>query len=217
MPLQSVSQNEVFTVRVYKLYNQYRWANTYEIVALQDQADTGEVFWRQLADRFVALELSILFQPFQVDRVVISSYVPDGTPYNPTSFISLPYSTFGNRPADTEILPAQICMVVRKNVTYGRDGRNFYRGTVNEANMESGFPEARLNLQHLNAMQSIFSNWYTSFINNTIFRVCLASGVPNPTNVRVVTNFVVEPRVTAKKSNNRYFKRNPGVPEPDGN
>jgi len=44
MPLQSVSQNEVFTVRVYKLYNQYRWANTYEIVALQDQADTGEVF-----------------------------------------------------------------------------------------------------------------------------------------------------------------------------
>jgi hypothetical protein len=216
MPLQSVSTNEVFTVRVYKLYNQYRWANTYEIVAVSDQQNTGETFWRQLADRFASLESSILFQPIQVDRIVISSYVPDGTPYNPTSFISLPYSIFGTRPADVEILPAEICMVVRKNVVYGRDGRNFYRGTINESNMVSGFPSATLNTQHLNAMQNIFSNWYTSFVNNTIFRVCLASGVPQPTDVRIVTNFVVEPRVTSKKSNNRYFKRNPGVPGPGG-
>jgi len=83
MPLQSVSTNEVFTVRVYKLYNQYRWANTYEIVAVSDQQNTGETFWRQLADRFASLESSILFEPIQVDRIVISSYVPDGTPYNP--------------------------------------------------------------------------------------------------------------------------------------
>jgi len=214
MPLQSVSANEVFTVRVYKLFNQYRWANTYEIVAVADQGNTGEVFWRQLADRFTTLEASILFNIIQVDRVVISSYVPDGQPYRPTSFISFPYAIFGNRPSDVEILPAEICMIVRKNVTYGRDGRNFYRGTINEQNLASNFPEARLNTAHLNAIQTIFDNWYTSFVNNTIFRLCLASGVPQPTDVRIVTNFVVEPRVTSKKSNNRYFKRNPGVPAP---
>jgi len=214
MPLQSVSTGEVFTVRVYKLFNRYRFANTYEIVAQQDESGTGEVFWKQLADRFVTLESQLYLNFIQIDRVVISSYVPDGLPYNPTSFISLPYSTFGQTPVSGDIVPANMCMVVRKNVTYGRDGRNFYRGTMNEADLVGGFPEGTLSPNRRNNIQNLFNNWYSGFVNNTIFRVCLASGIPNPTNVRIVTDFVVENRVTSKKINNRYFKRNPGVPEP---
>jgi len=214
MPLQSVSTGEVFTVRVYKLFNQYRFANTYEIVAQQDESGTGEVFWVQIADRFVTLESQLLLNFIQVDRVVISSYAPDGLPYNPTSFISIPYNIFGQTPVVGDIVPANMCMVVRKNVTYGRDGRNFYRGTMNETDLVGGFPEGTLSPNRRNNIQNLFNNWYSDFVNNTIFRVCLASGIPNPTNVRVVTNFVVEARVTSKKINNRYFKRNPGVPEP---
>jgi len=214
MPLQSVSTGEVFTVRVYKLFNQYRYANTYEIVAQQNESSAGEAFWSQLADRFVSLETQLLLNFIQVDRVVISSYVPDGTPYNPTSFITIPYSAFGQTPVVGDIVPANMCMVVRKNVVYGRDGRNFYRGTMNEPDLVGGFPEGTLAPTRRNNIQSLFNSWYSDFVNNSAFLVCLASGIPNPTNVRIVTNFVVENRVTSKKINNRYFKRNPGLPSP---
>lgn len=212
MPLTSVSTGEVFTVRVYKVFNLFRYANTYEIVAQASETNSGEVFWRQVADRFASLESQMLLNFIQVDRIVISSYVPDGQPYNPNSFISLPYNVYGQTPIVGDIVPANMCMVVRKNVTYGRDGRNFYRGTMNEVDLVGGFPEGTLSDNRRNNIQNLFNTWYTDFVNNTIFRICLASGVPTPTNVRLVTDFVVERRVASKKVNNRYFKRNPGVP-----
>jgi hypothetical protein len=212
MPLTSVSAGEVFTVRVYKVFNLFRYANTYEIVAQTSETNSGEVFWRQIADRFASLESQMLLNFIQVDRIVISSYVPDGQPYNPNSFISLPYSIYGQTPIVGDIVPANMCMVVRKNVTYGRDGRNFYRGTMNEGDLVGGFPEGTLSDTRRNNIQNLFNVWYTDLINNTIFSVCLASGTPTPSNVRVVTDFVVERRVASKKTNNRYFKRNPGVP-----
>jgi hypothetical protein len=89
-----------------------------------------------------------------------------------------------------------------------------YRGVLSEKDVVGGFPEARLSTQRRGELQTIFDNFYTAFLQNTIFNVCLASGNPNPTNVRLVNNFVVEERIVSKKSNNRYFKRNPGVPTP---
>jgi hypothetical protein len=214
MPLQSVSTGEVFTVRVYKVFNQYRFANTYEIVAQSSEQNTGETFWNTIAGRFANLESQLVFPFIQIDRVVISSYAPDNQPYNPTSFISLPFNIFGTRQVSGDIAPANLCLVVRKNVTYGRDGRNFYRGNLLESDVVGGFPEASLSPTQKNFLQNLFSNWYTNFINDTIFRLCLASGAPNPTDVRIVTNLVVEGRIASKKINNRYFKRNPGVPNP---
>jgi hypothetical protein len=215
MPLQSVTTGEVFTVRVYKLFNQFRYANTYEIVAKTDANSTSEAYWKNVADRFVHLEKNFHLSFIQIDRVVISSYVPDGTPYNPTSFISIPYNTYGElNISGSDIVPANLCLVVRKNVVFGRDGRNFYRGVMTETQLVGGFPEATVSDAYRNAIQQHFNDWHTIFLNSTNFNICLASGKPNPTNVRIVTNFVVERRVTSKKVNNRYFKRNPGVPEP---
>jgi hypothetical protein len=215
MPLQSVATGEVFTVRVYKLFNQFRYANTYEIVAKADANSTSEAYWTNVANKFVDLEKELHLTFIQIDRVVISSYVPDGLPYNPTSFISIPYSIFGtNNIGGSDIVPANLCMVVRKNVTFGRDGRNFYRGVLVENAVVGGFPEATLAIPQRDYYQNTFNSWYTTFLNSTDFSVCLASGKPNPTNVRLVTNFVVERRIASKKINNRYFKRNPGVPEP---
>jgi len=95
MPLTSVTGGEVFSVRVYKTVGQFMWANTYEIVALTDEGTTGEAFWNNVAQRFVTLEQNMHWGFVKIDRVVISSYVPDGQPYNPTSFISLPAGVFG--------------------------------------------------------------------------------------------------------------------------
>jgi hypothetical protein len=215
MPLQSVTPGEVFTVRVYKAFNQFLWANTYEIVAVNDEPNAGEAFWQNIASKFVTLERLIHFNFIRIDRVVISSYVPDGTPYNPTSFISLPSGQFGDYPVSFEPVPASLCMLVRKNVTFGRDGRNLYRGTIREDDMVGSFPEATLSPTRRTNVQNVFNNFYTDFFTTTIFNVCMASGKPNPTNIRQVTNFVVEAKIVSKKTNNRYFKRNPGVPSPD--
>jgi len=214
MPLQNVTAGEVFTVRVYKTYNLFRWANTYEIVAVNDQNNTGEAFWYEIANKFANLEKTIHLSFCYIDRVVISSYVPDGQPYNPTSFISLPVGVYGDYPVSVEPVPASLCMLVRKNVTYGRDGRNIYRGTLREDDVNGAFPEARLSLSRRNNVQNAFNAFYTDFFTNTIFNICLARGKPQPTDIRQVTNFVVEGNVVSKKPNNRYFKRNPGVPNP---
>jgi hypothetical protein len=216
MPLQSVSTGEVFTVRVYKRTGQFLWANTYEIVAVSSESNTGEAFWTAVANKFVQLERNMHWAFVAIDRVVISSYVPDGTPYNPTSFISLPAGVFGIYQDTFDIVPASICALVRKNVTYGRDGRNLYRGVLSEKDVVGGFPEATLSNQRRTELQNYFNAFYSDFLNDTIFNVCMASGVPNPTNVRIVNNFVVEAKLVSKKTNNRYFKRNPGVPGPDG-
>lgn len=215
MPLQSVTTGEVFSVRVYKTSGQYMWANTYEIVAVGNEGNANEAFWTSIAGAFRVLEQQIHWAFVKIDRVVISSYVPDGQPYNPTSFISLPAGVFGTYQDTFDIVPASLCVLVRKNVTYGRDGRNLYRGVLSEKDVVGGFPEARLSTQRRSELQDIFNNFYTFLLQNTIFNVCLASGNPNPTNVRLVNNFVVEERVVSKKSNNRFFKRNPGVPSPD--
>jgi len=101
----------------------------------------GEVFWNNVAARFVALESQLIFPFIQLDRVVISSYVPDSQPYNPTSFISLPFSINGTRQIVGDVAPANLCLVVRKNVTYGRDGRIFIRGNLLENDIIGGFPK----------------------------------------------------------------------------
>jgi len=216
MSLQNVSVGEVFTVRVYKLFNQYRYANTYEVVATEAASNTSEAYWYELAGRFQGLEAAMHLNFIKIDRVVISSYVPDGQPYNPETFISFPSAFFGQVNYSADIVPANMCVVVRKNVTFGRDGRNFYRGVMTENDLVGGFPEATLSPARRNDLQTLFSAWYTEFINNTPFRICLASGTPNATNVRQVIGFVVESRIASKKINNRYFKRNPGVPSGGG-
>jgi hypothetical protein len=91
-----------------------------------------------------------------------------------------------------------------------------YRGVLSEKDVVGGFPEATLSNQRRTELQNYFNAFYSDFLNDTIFNVCMASGVPNPTNVRIVNNFVVEAKLVSKKTNNRYFKRNPGVPGPDG-
>jgi len=217
MPLTSVTGGEVFSVRVYKTVGQFMWANTYEIVALTDEGTTGEAFWNNVAQRFVTLEQDMHWSFVKIDRVVISSYVPDGQPYNPTSFISLPAGVFGGYADTFDITPASICLLVRKNVTYGRDGRNLYRGTLSEKDVVGGFPEAKLAQQRRTEIQTMFNTFYTSLVTGTIFAPCLASGRPVPTNIRPIINFVVEERLVSKKANNRYFKRNPGVPSGGGN
>lgn len=207
MSLTFVSQGEVFTVRTYKVFGEYGWANTYEIAAREEAESNNLTFWQDIADRFVALEREFHLSFVQFDRVVISTYVPDGQPYNPLSFTAFPYNVNGLANPDSDILPAEACLYVKRDALFGRDGRLLYRGCLHETFTTSGFPRHTLLPARLTQIQGAFNSFYTSFTTGTPFDLVMASGAPLPTNLRPVIGFVVQPRIVYKKANNRYFDR----------
>lgn len=207
MSLQFVNLGETFTVRTYKLTGDYAWANTYEITAREEAESNNQQFWRVVADLFVLLERSIHLTFVQIDRVVISTYVPDGQPYNPTSFLSFPSGIFGQVTPMEAVLPADACIYVRRDAVFGRDGRLLYRGCLHEGLVTGGFPRHSLEETWRSQVQGVFNNWYSAFRGQTVFDVTLVTGVPLPTSVREVVGFTVEPRIVYKKPRNRYFDR----------
>jgi hypothetical protein len=207
MSLQFVADGEVFTVRTYKRTGDFAWANTYEIRAREDAESNNQAFWQNIADRFIALEREFHLNTVLFDRVVISTYIPDGQPYNPVTFTSFPYAVLGLAGLTADQLPADACLYVRRNALFGRDGRLLYRGCLHEGFAEGGFPRHTITTTRQGQIQGAFNSWYAAFRSNTVFDVVMASGVPVPTDIRVVTDFVVERRIVYKKPRNRYFDR----------
>jgi hypothetical protein len=60
----------------------------------------------------------------------------------------------------------------------------------------------------VNTLQSVINNWQSIGLGAE-FRLVMASGFPNVTTVRPVTNLQVSEKMVVKKYNNRYFRRNP--------
>lgn len=107
----------------------YVWTNRHQITAdaglLGDQARLED-----LAGTFATYHTGVLFSPFKVDRVVISTYGPD-LPW-PPGFASIPVNLAGVLSPDSfgEVLPLECVLLVRRNVARGRDGKFFLRGAL---------------------------------------------------------------------------------------
>jgi len=84
MTLATITQGEVLTVRSYKQLGGYLWANNYEVEATQDIANPSTAL-EFLAARIVELERGLHISTVVIDRVTISTYVPDSQPYNPNT------------------------------------------------------------------------------------------------------------------------------------
>jgi len=207
MSLSTILQGEVFTVRTYKQYVGFAWANNYEIEATQDISNPSTEL-EFLANRIVELEKNLHLAGITIDRVTISTYVPDSLPYNPNNVATFPFSVFATRPASSEVLPLELCLFVRRNVNFGRDGRLLYRGCLHEGDMSAAAFRPLLTTAAVNSLQSIINNWRTVGLGNA-FRLVMASGFPAPSNVRPVVGLQVSEKIVVKKYNNRYFRRNP--------
>jgi hypothetical protein len=206
MPIDAVQSGEIFTVRTYKQYVGYGWANTYEVQAAVEPVNSITAI-ESLASAFVALEQEIHLQGITIDRVVVSTYVPDGEPYNPTSFTTIPVSLLGQRAPVGEVLPLELCLFVRRNAGVGRDGRLLYRGCLSENDMAAAAFRPLITSSAQNSFQTIFGTWFTTTFPQAQWNIVLARGLPNPTNVRQVTGFQVSEKMAVKKLNNRYFDR----------
>jgi hypothetical protein len=207
MSLTTILQGEVFTVRSYKQYIGFSWANNYELEAVQDIPNPATEL-EFLANRIALLERDIHLAGVIIDRITISTYVPDSQPYNPNNVASYPLSLAATRPTPAEVLPLELCLFVRRNTNVGRDGRLLYRGCLTEQDMSAAGFRPLLTPSAVTSIQNIINSWNAIGVGNA-FRLVLASGFPAATNVRPVINLQVSEKIVVKKFNNRYFRRNP--------
>lgn len=124
---------ELFTVVVRKHLNaapDKMWRNTYEFY--NRGGGTAEQLL-EIADVTVEFEAMLTLNNATIDQVTISTWVPDDTPYDPMSFVSIPFTTLGALPLGTnQPLDLDVCWYIRRDVSFGRTGKLFFRSALTE-------------------------------------------------------------------------------------
>jgi len=205
MTLANIPQNGVITVRVYKMHGGYSWANNYEVQATENLPNAGFVL-PALADRFVALERPLHSTAVTIDRVVISTYAPDSRPYNPDTLATYSYNVQCQRTSASDLVPLETCLFVRRITELGRSGKLFYRGCLYEADVGVFGFRGILVPNSLSSLRNTVNQWFQQGLGE-LWRLVMASGNPNPTNIRPLLRLEVAERLVFKKLNNRYFRR----------
>lgn len=205
MTVASISQGEVLTVRTYKTYGGVAWANAYEIEALTDLSDPQSEL-EFVANRLALLERQLHGSFVEFDRVIISTFVPDGQPYNPLTFASYPI----NLPCLRNISPSadiQQCLYVRRNVAFGRDGRLLYRFALARAEIEVPQIYPELTSSARTTIQGLINSWVGEGGIGNAFRLVMARQTTAAIEVRPITGLQVVKRLVVKQFNNRYYDR----------
>lgn len=196
---------EVFTIRTVKEYANKVWVNTYEVQVLDPSISTTAL--RQAATTIVAAERDFHNNWVSFIRYVISTYVPDGQPYDPLSFISEPIALQGNRGFVGDNLSLTDCVFVRFGAPTGRPGKRFYRGCLQETDVSFGIDGHTLSNAFRAQVSANLQPLLTGLPSG--LQLCLASGNPTPTVVRPVVSIETAFVSVTKKLNNRYFRRVP--------
>lgn len=217
------ADDELFSVRIYKRLigrPDLVWANTYELRATASEANPSakiQAVCRVLA----AWEAKFHYNNVEFDRAIFSTLVPDGEPYDPGAFASVSVADIvggktlgtGNSP-----LPLNICLLIRKQVSFGRAGRNLYRGALVEQDVSAPAGSAVLDSAPQASIQAAVNGAITGpgiATNTGIFDALNQQGVDLVMagnqlgvagNIRSVLGLSVS-GVVIKPVNNRYFDR----------
>lgn len=212
MTIAAPAQYDVFTARIFKRYNASPtpvWSNTYELQckiasSLEDLVtEVGNI---------VAFEQYLELTNVRFDRMVISSYEPDGEPYDPSSFVTVPLAVLGLNDltggADEQV-PLQVCLFLRREVATGRTGKLLLRGCLEEADIEGSYgsyaltnPSAWITKVATAITDSGLDDQLVGGAGN--YGLVMASGSPSATSVRAITGIVpVDARIT--KFDHRYY------------
>jgi hypothetical protein len=206
-------RSELFTVRVYKHLDiaagQF-WANSYEF-------ETGEgasfADLRAAGQAVVEFERLMSHDTVVFDRVVTSTLVEDGQPYDPEAFISDPLGGLvGNvtSPPTANVLPLQVALFLRREVTTGRTGKLFLRQTVSENDVSGRYGSYVLTdpaaMEARYAAAVGVSNIDSLFASGeSPMNMCMVGGTTTRHIRRINGLTPVDARLI--KYNNRYFDR----------
>lgn len=129
----------LYTVKIFKSWGardaERRWSNTYELESDATSPDgLGDT-----VDALVAAEKIIHANIINFLSATVSTWEPDGTPYNPLSFTTIELEGTGlvNPVPPEDMLDSNVCLVLKYLPTLGRSGRRFYRGCLHEASVQS--------------------------------------------------------------------------------
>lgn len=111
-----------------------RWANTYEVLSIIG-GDTGDLL--ALGMKIVEFERSLHYPAVKFIGLTISTWDEDSVPYNPMAFVSSALTLNGARSPSTSGLGLSSCFSVARVPLYGRLGHLFYRGVLQESDVEA--------------------------------------------------------------------------------
>lgn len=140
MSIVSPTMGETFSVHIFKaltLNPSYVWCNSYELNCVASES------WRTdlmtAAGKLVDFEQALHFDDVTFKKVVVSTWEPDGTPYNPNAFTTEALTIRGSRVSGSggQLMPLTIVLNVQRSVMSGKVGRIAYRGCLIESDVES--------------------------------------------------------------------------------
>lgn len=215
MSVASPVANELFTLRTFKRLASnpaVGWANSYEIRMGASPSAGG---LEDVCVAVVAFEQVFHLTTVEFDRYVVSTLQPDGSPYDPLSFTSFPLSpSTGARTSAGQPLDLKVCLFVRRDVQYGRDGRALYRGVLTETDVQA--PAGQFTLTDPTGFQTDLIN--AALVSSNLADYLALGGEADKivmsnsdgTIVRDVADMTAV-GVSVKKLNNRFYNRVPTV------
>ena len=200
--------NERFMYRIFKslVANPgLRWVNTYEV---RNRTATGVADLKSAGLNIVAFEQALHTDLVKFEYFTVSTWVEDGDPYNPDTFVSENIGSPGERTIGTELAGLTDCLKVQFVPETGRMGFRLYRGVLAEGDITSpaGIKTlsnpAAMNLLLNTALEAIEGYFGTD--PEGIVRLTMES----TSNSRAILSANAS-GVTVKKLNNKYFNRTP--------
>lgn len=140
-----------FTLRTYRKLTTNPllvFANTYEFV---NNTVVGENEVNDLIGKWTSFEFLMSLPDVIGDRAILSTWIEDGEPYDPTSFITKPVVGVGDRLAGGQALSLNNCLFLRRAVAFGQNGKLFLRRVLTEEDVLS--PAGVLALANPSALQ----------------------------------------------------------------
>lgn len=137
MSVLSYDAGDAFTVRIIKALTSNpdnSWGNTYELKA---GAAGSEDELLAAASKIVAFEKKMHSSVVSFLRLLISTWEPDSVPYDPAAFISSAITGLGQRSNTGNPMALQTCLSVARVCASGRLGHLFYRGVLEESDIQA--------------------------------------------------------------------------------
>lgn len=129
---------EVFqfmTVKYHSLNPSERWINTYEFrVEEESGVETGAL--AAIAAKLIDFEKWITSDRILFDSVRVSTWLPEQD-YDPESFVLYPASGTGLFVHTSDGVGLELCLYIRRQTSYGRQGRLYMRAVLDEAQVEA--------------------------------------------------------------------------------
>jgi len=184
-----------------------QWVNSYEFIATNDGSEANLL---AMGASLVSFEQRIHTETVVFDALLISTWVEDSVPYDPTAFISSPLTGIGQRVPDAEqLLGLSNCLDVRRFAATGRYGHLFYRGVLFESDVEA--PAGKTLLTDRPAIQTLVDTAVTDsgledFIGDASAFLALSMISADGVQQRTVISLNVG-QVAQVKQDHRWFNR----------